>query len=175
MPDLGRRRLVWLGAAAALPGCGFHPLYARSSGLAGPALTEMGAVSVGIIPDRPGQLLRQALQERFEREGEGIARRYDLAVSFSIAGEGIGIQADTSTTRMRLIARAHWVLKAQDPTHTLLSSGDARTVDGYDAIDNQAFAFDLTNEAVQRRMAEAVADTITEQVAVYFSRRAMAG
>ena len=47
-------------------GCGFQPVYMpTASGKAGVAQRELASVYVPIIPERPGQLLRQALQERF--------------------------------------------------------------------------------------------------------------
>ena len=58
------RRWVCLGALTALGGCGFQPVYMpTASGKAGPAKRELQSVFVGIIPDRPGQILRQALQD----------------------------------------------------------------------------------------------------------------
>ncbi len=72
-----------------------------ASGNAGVAQRELAAIQVELIPDRPGQLLRQALQERLELAGSGAARRYDLSVSFWITGEGIAIQPNNTATRIR--------------------------------------------------------------------------
>ena len=58
--------LAAVGLSAVLGGCGFQPVYMpTASGKAGVAQRELAAVYVPVIPDRPGQLLRQALQERF--------------------------------------------------------------------------------------------------------------
>jgi LPS-assembly lipoprotein len=142
-----------------------------ASGNAGIAQRDLAAIAVGIIPDRPGQLLRQALQERFERAG-GVARLYDLAVGYEITGEGIAIRHDNTTTRLRLIGRADWTLRAQDATRRVLLSGNARAVDAVNVLREQYFAADLGNEAAQRRLAEAMAEQITLQLATYFHRRA---
>jgi LPS-assembly lipoprotein len=92
-PDLRRRQLLALGAGGALSGCGFQPVYMpTASGTAGAPQRELAAIQVALIPDRPGQLLRQALQDRLEMGASGVARRYDLTVSFWIAGEGIAVQ-----------------------------------------------------------------------------------
>jgi LPS-assembly lipoprotein len=173
-----RRRDVcrsWLGltAVVAASGCGFHPLYMpTASGKPGVASRELAAIYVNIIPDRPGQLLRQALQDRFEGSGSGVARLYDLSVSYSIGGEGIAIQPDTSVTRVRLTGRADWILRSQDPSRTLLSRGNARSVDAVNVLNEQFFAADLETEVVQRRIADAIADQITAQIATFFVRRA---
>jgi len=155
-----------------LSGCGFRPIYAPGAkGVVGAAQTGLAAIQVAIIPDRTGQLLRQALQARFEREGVGTAHRYDLYVAYSIGGEGLGIEPDSSTTRTRLIGTASWTLLAQDPSRTTMTSGSARTVDGVDVVNEQFFALDLNNETAQRRISETIADQITLQIATYFSRR----
>jgi LPS-assembly lipoprotein len=168
-----RRAFLALGSGAALAGCGFQPVYMpTASGRPGPAQRELAAINVDLIPDRPGQLLRQALQERFEGAGDITARHYDLSVQFWIAGQGIGTQQDSTTTRVRLIGRANWSLTAQDPGHTHMTSGSARAADALNNLDSQIFAADLENEAIQKRLAEALADQITLQLAAYFRKRA---
>ncbi len=111
-----RRRLLALAAGASLSGCGFQPVYMpTASGNAGVAQRELAAIQVDLIPDRPGQVLRQALQDRLEMGASGVAHRYDLAVGFRVAGEGIAIQPDNTATRIRSIGSATWTLIAQDP------------------------------------------------------------
>jgi LPS-assembly lipoprotein len=160
-------------AVPALAGCGFQPLYASPpKSVAGPAAAGLAETAVGLIPDRPGQLLRQALQERFERNGVSTAQRYDLSVSFGISAAAISIQPDSSNSRMRMIGTATYQLIAQDPGRTTLTTGTARSVDGLDLYDQQLFAMQLEIEVVQQRIAEAVADEITRQLAVYFEKQA---
>jgi LPS-assembly lipoprotein len=169
---LSRRGALGLGASAALAGCGFEPIYMRTaSGEAGPAQRDLAAVSVGIIGDRPGQLLRQALQERFGSDAGDVPARYKLAVSFSIAGQGLGILQDSSPTRIRMIGTANWTLTAADGGQTV-TSGTAKAVDGFNILDQQYFAADLSTEQTQKRLATELADDITLQLAVFFRRRA---
>jgi LPS-assembly lipoprotein len=168
-----RRRMLALTAGATLSGCGFQPVYMQTaSGRAGAAQRELAAISVDLIPDRPGQLLRQALQDRLEMGSSGVARRYDLSVGFGISGEAIAIQPDSQPTRIREIGSATWTLIAQDPGRTKLTSGYVKAVDGINLFDTQYFAADLENEAVQRRLADALADQITLQLATFFRKRA---
>jgi LPS-assembly lipoprotein len=156
-----------------LGGCGFRPLYASgSAGEAGPAAEGLAETRVNPIPERSGQLLRLALQERFERSGLAMAQRYDLSVDFNIASAAIGIQPDSSNSRMRFVGTATYRLTAQDPSRRLLTSGTARSVDGLDVFDQQLFAMDLESEVIQQRIAEAVADEITRQLAIYFDQQA---
>jgi LPS-assembly lipoprotein len=151
-------------------------MYARGAdGGSGAAAQGLAQIAVGIIPERSGQLLRQALQERFERSGLGTARRYDLTVSYSVSSEGIAIDPDTNNTRVRFVGSANFSLVAQDPSRATLFSGTARSVDGINEFDNQYFAADMETATVQRRMAEAVADQIALQLAAFFNRRAASG
>jgi len=168
---LCRRNLLPLLLLPPLAACGFQPLYAGGrDGTMGPAEADLAAVDVGIIPDRSGQLLRQALQARFERGAAGLARRYDLNVALFISNEGIATLPNSANTRVRLIATASWTLKAQDPQRTTLDTGVARSVDGFNIIDEQFFAADIEQEAGQRRLTQALADQIVLQLAIYFKR-----
>ncbi len=172
----GRRAFGGALMATMLASCGFRPVYGPSkAGGPGPAQTELAAVNVALIPERAGQLLRQALQERFERAGIAAAPRYDLVVAYGVAAEAIAIQPDTSSSRTRVTGTATWKLLAQDAQRTTLASGIARDEDGFNIFNEQYFAADLESETVQRRMAEAVADQITMRLAAYFDRQSEKG
>lgn len=171
---LGRRAAV-LGCGAALAGCGFHPLYApASSGMAGPASAELAAIFVPAYAERSGQLLRQALQQRFEGTGTGTAKKYELIASLSINADAIAIQRDSSSSRVRLIGLAPWTLRTLSLEHPVLAQGTSRVLDGYNILDQQYFAADLENETATRRIASTLADQITLQVGTFFLRRATA-
>jgi LPS-assembly lipoprotein len=173
LPD--RRR--WLSPSLAallsvtMAGCGFQPIYMpTASGKPGVAQRGLASVYVPIIPERPGQLLRQALQERLG-DDSGTASAYDLRVSFSIAGEGIAIESDTIATRIRLTGVATWTLVDHDPAQHTLTSGSARAMDAVNIFDEQYFAADLETEAVQARMAEVIAQQIATQLAIWFRKQ----
>jgi LPS-assembly lipoprotein len=168
---LGRRWLC-LGAVAALGGCGFQPVYMRTaSRKPGVAQRDLQTVFVAVIGERPGQILRQDLQERFGSDN-GTPPAYVLNVSFGIAGEGIAIEQNDLATRIRMIGNASWTLHARDPKRTLIASGSARYIDGLNLFDAEYFAADLETEAVQARIAGQIADQITIQLATWFRRRA---
>src|SRR4051812_48880131 len=99
--SISRRRACGVlpyGGAALLAGCGFQPVYMpTASNKAGPAQREMAAVFVPVIPDRPGQLLRQALQRQLGSDS-GLPAEYDLRVNFGISGEGIAVQSNNIAT-----------------------------------------------------------------------------
>jgi len=171
-PHFCRRNVVLGCVAQLLTGCGFTPLYARRGSSRGSAVAkELGTVSVDVIGDRPGQLLRQALQQRLDGDGTVVARRYALAVDYGISGEGVGIRQDSTITRLRLIGRARWALRAEDTGQTVLTRDQAQAVDDVNILNEQYFALDLETEAAQHRIAETLADHIVSQLGVYFRRR----
>jgi LPS-assembly lipoprotein len=174
--EFGRRWVLPCCTLPLLAACGFKPMYAASgTGQDGPATTGLAQISVGLIPERTGQLLRNALQERFERAGVTAARRYDLAVVFQFSADAISVQQDSSITRERFIGLANYRLISQDPSRATLTTGVARAVDGLNVFDQQFFAVDQETETVQRRVAEAVADQIALQLAAFFNKRAAGG
>jgi LPS-assembly lipoprotein len=158
-------RSAWpiLGLAFAVSACGFRPLYAPS----GSTNAELSKIFVDIIPNRDGQLLRQALQERLD--GNGLNdKSYELQVQFSMQYSVEGVQQDTSITRNRYIGTAHWVLRKPGPFGAKIASGTASSLDGSNAINSQFFYGDLSGEAINRRMSDALAGAIADKLAAYF-------
>ena len=167
---LAGRILMLLGLGGLLPSCGFHPLYAGADGQPTAVQTHLAEINVTYMPERIGQLIRGDLQARLERDDSGRAKRFDLGVSFGLGSDLIGINPDSSISRVRLIGTARWTLTAQDAKRSTLAAGVARDVDGYNVIDEQYFYGDLQNESVQRRIADALAEQVTLQLATYFHK-----
>ncbi len=141
----------------------------------GAAEQGLASTEVALIPERSGQLLRQSLQTRFDRAGTGAAKLYDLTANFGVSSEALNIELSTSIpSRIRLVGTSNWSLVTRDVQRKTLASGTARTMDGFNLYDQQFFATDMQSEAVQRRMAGAVADQITLQLAAWFNRHAAA-
>ena len=166
------RLALLLAVVPLLAGCGFRPVYMpTASGTAGVAQRELAAVNVALIYGRPGQLFRQALQEQLASDN-GVQPSYELQANFWITGEGISVQPSNIATRVRLTGNVSWILYAKDAAHTQLTSGSGHQIDGANLLDQQYFAFDLENEAVQRRLAAALAQQVSNQLAIYFRNHA---
>jgi LPS-assembly lipoprotein len=163
---------ICLALVMALSGCGFLPVYMpTASGKPGPGQRELSTVFVEIIPERPGQVLRQALQERFG-DDSGTPAAYNLRVTFAVAGEGVAIEQNNIATRIRLTGSASWTLLGHDAKQTPLTTGSARAIDGVNVFDSQYFAADLETEAEQKRIAENIATQISLQLASWFRQQA---
>lgn len=160
-------RRFWLAALLLfLAGCGFSPVYAPRAGRVPQA--ELAKVFVAVIPNRSGQLLRQALQVRLEGSSASSAKLYTLAVNYGISSEGIGINPDSSTSFVRFNAKANWSLLNPVPGTPPLVTGVALAQDSYSVIVNQYFYSDLSTTAVDRRFADAIANQIVLRLAAYF-------
>jgi hypothetical protein len=162
----GRRAALLVGLGGALSGCGFHPVYMASGNGPEPA-AGLAEIEVKPIYERPGQILREALLGQLRTE-PGAPRKFDLQVNFWITGEAQAILNFTQPTRMRLVGNANWTLTSRDGKQTRLTEGADSLVDGFDIFDSQYFAMDLDNEAIQRRLAEAMAKQITLRLAMWF-------
>jgi len=163
------RRAAFLGVPLTLlvlGGCGFRPLYGSANEASTANLPDIFVQPIG---DRSGQELRLALQQRLAGTSQAQPQGYTLAVSPGYAGQAIGINPDNSAQRNRVVASAHWVLSTVSAAPVVVAIGDARSVDGYNNINQQYFASQLANEATQQRVANNLADRITQQLAVWFS------
>jgi LPS-assembly lipoprotein len=163
---VARRTALLFGLGGALAGCGFRPVYMPTGNDRG-AAAGLAEIEVEPIYERPGQILREALLGRLGIE-PGTPPKFDLGVKFWITGQAQGILDFTEPTRIRLVGNATWTLLSRDHPPKKLAEGTDSLVDGFDIFDSQYFALDLANEAVQRRLAEAMADRITLRLAIWF-------
>ena len=153
-------------ALLALAGCGFSPLYGGEKGAAASAGLE--TVQVQTIPNRSGQVLYQTLQQDFYTNGAPTQALYQLSVDYSIEQIGEGVQEDSSTSRTRFVAVAHWRLSAIGEPSKTLKSGQAMAMDGLNILDQQYFAATLETETVDKQLANEIAAQMTTQLAAWF-------
>lgn len=158
------------GMTMMLSGCGFHPMYGGSG--AQNVSAKMKDVYVASMPNRFGQQLRQYLQQHMAGDGPENPHGYTLAVNPSLNEEAIDIHQDNTSGRTRVIGSAHWTLYTLDTYPVKLAEGDATTVDGYNVIWEQYFAQSLNDENVQGRVAQNLADEVSQQVATWFNTHA---
>ena len=164
---LSRTRFLPLAALRPLAGCGFSPLYANGGG-SQTLPQQLAEVQVLNIPERPGQMLRQAIEDQFYTAGPPTVQRYALAVSYGISTQGIGIQSDTSVTRNRFIAVASWSLVPVGAPAKPLAAGTATPENAENVIDQQYFALTLETTTIDQQLANTLAQQIATQVAAYF-------
>ena len=155
---------------ATLGSCGWHPLYTSASGGRSTTAAALARVDVPVIPERQGQLLRQALQARLGGAGGGFVPEFALRATYSVSSEGVAITPESAVTRVRLIASAAYSLVALQGGPRTCLAGSAHSVDAIDVENQQYFAADLETETAQRRLADAVADQIVTKIALAFGK-----
>ena len=124
------------------------------------------------MPERNGQILRRALEERFATTG--TQARYDLRVGVGFAAEIEGYRRDGTPSRVRYVANAPWSLFTMATPPVLLGSGTERAFDAFNLPENQFFAADNAREAMERRLVEQVAEDVARRLSVFFANRAAA-
>lgn len=164
-----RRPPLLLLAPLLLAGCGFRPLYGTSSGDPGVA-DELASIRVAGLPDRAGQLVRNALVTRLSPEGEPERPRYTLQLAVSAQDVAEAISADQTATRDEVIYRVSYNLFSGG---TRVDAGQFIRVLSYDYLD-QHYSNISAQQDVQARAAEVVADQIRLELAAYFVRGAQA-
>jgi LPS-assembly lipoprotein len=163
--DLARRGLLAL-LLAPLGGCGFHPLYGGPSEQEGE--TALASVHVERVPERVGQLLTQALRERFNPRGLPVETRYDLIVTLSYGRADLGIQRDSSSTRAEVIMNAAFRLYDKS-TGRQLYNGSSRTTSEFNIL-NDAYSATVAEIDARERGVRALSQDIGLQVAVFLQR-----
>ncbi|NVN09823.1 hypothetical protein HUK84_01445 [Nguyenibacter vanlangensis] len=174
-PCRAARTGVVAAAVLGLGGCGFQPLYGSSDThpMAGGTIPQkLQQVYVASIPERYGQELRLFLQQDMAGAEAENPSLYTLRVSSYVMNEAIDIHQDNTSGRTRATAHAHWALYTVAPSPVLLTQGDAQTVDGENETFEQYFAQNLNQATLGRRVANTIADRITQQVAIWFRTHA---
>jgi LPS-assembly lipoprotein len=156
-----RRLLASVAALAALPACGFEPLYAPS----GPAAAALGKVEVEVIEGTPGFLMRERLIDLL---GPAEAPTHRLAVDLALDKVGVAITEQDVTTRFNIRGTAAWRLFPIGAAEPVLS-GEAGAVSGYGAPSSDtasAFAILSAQRAAEETVALLLADRIARRLAL---------
>jgi LPS-assembly lipoprotein len=164
-----------LSMVLSVAGCGFQPLYgaggtSRTTGASIP--DQLRQVYVASIPERYGQELREYLQQNLSGAHAEDPTGYTLRVNSYVMDEAVDIHSDNTTGRTRASAHAHWTLYTVAVAPVLVTQGDAQAVDGENESFEQYFAQNLNQATLSRRVADTIAERITQQLAVWFRTHA---
>lgn len=160
-------KIAPLALLLGLAGCGFHPLYGPQAGGSPEIQSRMDEIDIGLLANRQGQIMHEALERDLQRDGTPTFYRYHLTVRFDIAQQTLGIQEDTSSTRNRFIGTAHWELTPEGNRGLTIAKGDAQAMDAENIIDNQYFASSLGTGVMRHHLARELARQITTQLAIW--------
>ena len=160
-----------LATASVVAGCGFQPMYARSNN--GDALkTAMAAVDVGIIEDRQGQMLRNALERRFEQgAGNTVQKRYRLTVKMTEVKTESGFRKDATSTRESVTLTTTSKLESGGK---VVWTRQHSAMTGYN-ITADHFTVEMAYRNARERTIEQLSDQISEAVAVFLKQNPSLG
>ena len=156
-----------LGAAIALSGCGFKPLYGRSEGQALSPVDHMAAIQIAPLADRIGQQMHNLLRDRLNPYGQPRDPAYRLDVVIDEARQELGIRKDETATRANLILSASFTLHELESDQVLLE-GRTSSVNSFNILANQ-FATDFSESNARERALRELSDNIRVRLGIYFS------
>ncbi|MFN4283643.1 MAG: LPS assembly lipoprotein LptE [Alphaproteobacteria bacterium] len=157
-----------LAAGLALAGCGFRPLYGERSA-ASVSAPELAAIQIDLIPNREGQLVRNALLDKMQPRGPAARPLYRLTVGISIGRESFGLRTDDTATRSSMTMSASYILTDLASGKPLLNA-NSRAVSSYNILDSDFATVISENDAI-RRTANEVSEEIKTRVAIFLSSR----
>ena len=157
-------RMLALGVALLLGGCGLRPLYGGGEGSV--VATTLRTVDVGPIEGRTGWLVRTKLVDRLGRGASAAAYRLDVELDDDITG--FGIRGDRATTRERRTLRARYRL-VELSTGLVVLDATAGSDAGIDVVSSE-YATVAAEQTAAERLSEVVADQIIARIGLFAAR-----
>ena len=151
-----------------LSACGFHPIYGGTDYSGTPVAAQMNAVAIDSIPDRAGQILRNALIDRMYAKGRPKQPAYRLHVTLTTSVADVGILANATSTLSDLDTTGAYTLT--DAAGNQLLTGTAHSVTSYSRLDDQYATLAAHDSAVERTARE-ISEQIVNRLGVYFAER----
>ncbi len=166
-----RRGVLGLAAVApaAATACGFEPVYAPNAS-DGSLAAELAAVALPDAESRFGFELRRALERQLDPTGRGEAKRYRLETRLSRDVEDLAIQLDAVVTRQDLtVAAVYELIDAAD--ERVLDRGRVERTASFN-VRGAPYSDLVAEEDADRRVAEALAVALRQQLVAHFERTA---
>ena len=154
-----------LGAAAALAGCGFAPLYGEHKGVR----SMLARVQVEQVADRTGQQLRNALLLALPPRRAGEAPSYRLKLSLEETRQRLGVEEHAVATRANLMLAARFVLEDAAGGAALLS-GRLESIASYNIVASPYGALAAEKNA-RARATSRLADAVVARIAAWLGTR----
>lgn len=163
------KNLLPLIAVMILAACGFHPVYGVNKYTATGVEEHLEYIQIGSIPDREGQFLRNALIDRFYRDGRPQNPRYMLAVApVSESTSNLDITIDSDSTRGQLKISTSFTLVDNQTGEEILARR-VQSIASYNILDSE-FTNRVSEQNTRENVLNDLARQIEQQIALYFKR-----
>jgi len=147
-------------------GCGFHSVYGTHDGSGSAAAEQLQQVAIDNIPNRSGQILRNALIDRMYGSGRPSQPQYELQIKLRTTESYVGLLANAVSTLSELDAYGDYVLT--DMHGKELLRGSTHSQSSYNRLDDQYATLAAHDSAVERTVRE-LSEQIVNRLNVYFS------
>lgn len=171
----GPSAVIILGLS--LAGCGFQPLNSSNTNPAAGAsgaqirsnstLSELSAIRIAPLSDRPGQEMHNLLRDRLNPSGQPSAPKYQLELRLTESIRELAFESDETATRADLSITANYRLRRVD-TQKILHTGQSRSISSYNILERQ-FASTISESDARSRTLRDIADDIRIRLGAYFS------
>ncbi len=157
--------------ALALGGCGFTPVYATPDAGSRPAMQQqLENVEIGLIADREGQYLRNALLDQMgSTTASSTGQRYFLRIhNLKHEDSGFGLRKDASYTRGDITTTATMDL-IDTHTNQVILTRALRARAGYNRMDN-LYGASVSQEDTINRLLDEMAERAVTELTLHFNR-----
>lgn len=156
----------------ALSACGFTPVYynhGTGSTHQSGASNGLNQIDIAIIPDREGQFLRNALIDRFYRNGYPTAPRYNLrATPINEKITDFDITVDSEATRQQLVLSTNITLIDLKTNRAVLTRTLTATTSN-NVLESE-FSTIVTEQSAREAALNDLARQIERQLAIFLSK-----
>lgn len=159
------RSIVVLWSVVFVSGCGFEPLYAPS---ARTSIQNLG-VKIAPIPDREGQLMRNALFSLFQPYGSALNATYQLKTKISFESQDLGFRQDETASRTRITAATEFEL-IHLGTQKVIHTGKLKATTAYTVgpqVTSAALPLIVSEKDSKKRLVQQLATDIHRDIATY--------
>lgn len=149
--------------------CGFHPVYGVNKYTAVGGETKLAQTYIDNIPDREGLYLRNALIDRFYRDGRPINPAYTLKVEpvrEYLVDLDITKSDDATRGQLRLTTT---IVLVDDKTGEVLLNRGLQSITSYNILGSE-FATRVSEDNTRLNALDDLARQIEQQLALYFKR-----
>lgn len=153
-----------------LPACGFTPMYGTSSDAQKSSIqASFTNIDISNIPDREGQYLRNALIDRFYRDGRPAQTQYTLSIDeISESIIDLDITKSSDATRAQLKLMTSMTLTDKNSSEIVLTRS-LQSISSFNVLTSE-FATRVSKKNTRENTLDDLARQIELQIALYLKR-----
>lgn len=161
--------VLMTGLALPLSACGFRPLYAENENSTA-VTSELGSIDVKGPESHVGRVIKYDLVDVLAGGHEvGATAAYRLEFSPSVYEEDTAIQQDADVTRKNLVVVVPFRL-VDIASDKLIYKSVSRSRTSYNRVSSE-FANITASQDSEKRVSQAIAGDIKQQLGIFFDRR----